>query len=403
MMGDGRQEDMPEQPIQLTRRYDLDWLRVLAVLLLVPFHSAIIFSSLPQTQVVYVYDSQHSLFLMKMVDFMYLWHMPLLFVVAGAASWFALGVRSGPRYLSERVNRLLVPLLFGMVALLPPTLYLYTRTVPRLATRFPTLFQFYPRYFVPDVADLTGRTQGSWAPMHLWFILYLLGYSALALPLFQYLRGPSGKRLVEGLAALFARRGAILLLALPLALASAVPIGGSENPLLYLVWFFYGYLLMSDPRFQAALDRHTLTALLLAFLTTLFIFTVSQEIGPAWSPLWVLWGVVYNSSRWFWVVGILGLGHRFLNTTSAALRYANEAVYPFYILHYPVNMLTGYLLRPWTAAVAVKYAVIVVFTTTVTLALYEALIRRVDLLRFLFGMKRVGARRAGPASTSVPS
>jgi peptidoglycan/LPS O-acetylase OafA/YrhL len=401
-MDDGRQDNMPEQPLQLTRRYDLDWLRVLAVLLLVPYHSAIIFSSLPQTQVVYVYDSQHSLLLMKTVDFMYLWHMPLLFVVAGAASLFALGVRSGRRYLGERVNRLLVPLLFGMVVLLPPTLYLWTRRVPRLAARFPTFFQFYPHYFVPDLGDLTGRTQGSWTPQHLWFILYLLGYSALALPIFQYLRGPSGKRLVEGLAAFFARRGTILLLALPLALASAVPIGGSENPLMYLVWFAYGYLLMSDPRFQAALDRHTLTAFLLAILSTLFIFTVGQKVGPAWSPLWMLWGVVYNFSRWFWVVGILGLGHRFLNTNSAVLRYANEAVYPFYILHYPVNMLAGYLLRPWNATVAVKYAVIVVLTTTVSLALYEALIRRFNLLRFLFGMKRLGAKRPGPASSSVP-
>ena len=190
--------------MQLTRRCDLDWLRVLAVLLLVPYHSAIIFSSLPQTQVVYVYDSQHGLLLMKTVDFMYLWHMPLLFVVAGAASWFALGFRSGRRYLGERVDRLLVPLLFGMIVLLPPTLYLWTRTVPRLAARFPTFFQFYPHYFVPDLADLTGRTQGSWTPQHLWFILYLLGYSALALPIFQYLRGPSGKRLVEGLAAVLA-------------------------------------------------------------------------------------------------------------------------------------------------------------------------------------------------------
>ena len=164
--------------------------------------------------------------------------------------------------------------------------------MPRLAARFPTFFQFYPHHFVPNLADLTGRTRGSWTPQHLWFILYLLGYSALALPIFQYLHGPSEKRLVEGLAAFFARRGTILLLALPRALASAVPIGGSENPLVYLVWFVYGYLLMSDPRFQAALNRHTLTAFLLAILSTLFIFTVGQKVGPAWSPLWMLWGVV---------------------------------------------------------------------------------------------------------------
>lgn len=393
---------MSEERSQLTRRHDLDWLRVLAVLLLVPFHSAIIFSSLPQTQVVYVYDSQHSLLLMKMVDFMYLWQMPLLFVIAGAASWFSLRVRSGRQYLGERVNRLLVPLLFGMVVLLPPTLYLYTRTVPRLAARFPTFFQFYPHYFVPDLADLTGRTQGSWTPEHLWFILYLLGYSALALPVFQYLHGLSGKPLVEGLAAFFTRRGTILLLALPLALASAVPIGGSQNPLVYLIWFVYGYLLMSDPRLQGALDRHTLTAFLLAILSTLFIFTLGQKVSPAWSPPWMLGVLVYNFSRWFWVVGILGLGHRLFNTSSAVLRYANEAVYPFYILHYPVNTLVGYLLLPWNTTIAVKYAVIVFVTILVSLALYEALVRRFDLLRFLFGMKRIGARRPSPASSSVP-
>jgi glucan biosynthesis protein C len=378
---------MPQQPLQPTRRHDLDWLRAVAVLLLVPFHSAIIFSSLPQTQVVYVYDSQHCLLLMKMVDFMYLWHMPVLFVVGGAASWFALGVGSGGQYLGERVNRLLIPLLFGMAVLLPPTLFLWTRTVPSLAARFPTFFRFYPYYFVPDLADLTGRTQGSWTPQHLWFILYLLGYSAVALPVFQYLRGPSGKRLVQGLAAFFSRRGTILLLALPLAFVSAVPIGGSENPLVYPVWFVYGFLLMCDPRFQAALDWHTLTAFLLAIPSTPFIFAVGQKVVPAWFPLWLLWGVVFNFSRWLWVVGILGLGHHFLNTNSAILRHANEAAYPFYILHYPVNMLAGHLLRPWNAAIAVKYPVIVVITIVVSLAVYEALVRRFGLPRFLFGMK----------------
>ena len=64
------------------------------------------------------------------------------------------------------------------------------------------------------------------------------------------------------------------------------------------------------------------------------------------------------------------MGQRFLNNNGAVLRYANESVYPFYILHYPVNMLAGYLLRPWNATVSVKYAVIVVLTTTVSLALH---------------------------------
>jgi peptidoglycan/LPS O-acetylase OafA/YrhL len=159
---------------------------------------------------------------------------------------------------------------------------------------------------------------------------------------------------------------------------------------------------MNDPRFQTALDRHALLAFILAILSTVFTFTVRQSTYPAWSPLWILWGVIYTCSRWFWVVGILGLGHHFLNATNRILRYANEAAFPFYILHYPVITLVGYLLLSWNAAVAVKYSVIVVLTIAVTLVLFQVLIRHFNPLRFLFGMKPVEAKHPGSVSSSLP-
>lgn len=311
--------------------------------------------------------------------------MPLLLVIAGAASWFSLDTRNGSRYMLDRVKRLLVPFLFGMVAILPPVLYIYNRTVPQLSASFPTFLQFYPDYFVFDFADLTGRTNGTWTPEHLWFIMYLFGYSALALPLFQFLRRPNGKRLAERGADFFVRPGTLFLLAIPLVLASATPVGGPENPLLYLIWFVYGYFLLCDPRFQEVLDRHTLSAFILAILSTVFTFSISQSAFPAWSPLWILWSIIYISSRWFWVVAILGLGHHFLNSTNRVLRYANEAAFPFYILHYPVNTLIGYLLVAWNAAIAIKYSVIVVLTITFTLVLYEILIRHFNPRAFSLG------------------
>ncbi len=78
----------PAAPAGGVRRPDLDWLRVLGVLLLVPFHSALVFNLDPGS-IVYVKDTVQSDFLVQMQAFISRWHMPLLFAIAGAATWFA--------------------------------------------------------------------------------------------------------------------------------------------------------------------------------------------------------------------------------------------------------------------------------------------------------------------------
>jgi peptidoglycan/LPS O-acetylase OafA/YrhL len=93
------------------------------------------------------------------------------------------------------------------------------------------------------------------------------------------------------------------------------------------------------------------------------------------------------------VVAILGLGHRFLNVSSRLLDYAREAAYPFYILHLPINTVVGYFVIQWPVSIAVKYPVIVVVTILATFAVYEALVRRTDVTRFLFGMKPKSRRQ----------
>lgn len=105
------------------RRYDLDWLRVLGVLLLVPFHVALIFVLDPYT-VMYIKDVVNSRALAGATAFIHMWHMPMLFIVSGYSTYFALGFRSAREYVRERVLRLLVPLVFGMLTLVPLTIYL---------------------------------------------------------------------------------------------------------------------------------------------------------------------------------------------------------------------------------------------------------------------------------------
>jgi glucan biosynthesis protein C len=114
-----QETDMPSQE----RRYDLDWLRVLGVLLLVPFHVALIFVLDPKS-IMYIKDVVNSPALDEAAGFVHMWHMPLLFIISGSATYFALGFRSAGQYLRERFLRLLVPFLFGVLTFVPLTTYI---------------------------------------------------------------------------------------------------------------------------------------------------------------------------------------------------------------------------------------------------------------------------------------
>ncbi len=98
-------------PAKLERRYDVDWLRVIAVFSVIALHSAVIFSF---GQFI-VQHTQHTLTVDTIVTFFSIWVIPLLFVLAGAATKFSLDRRTSKEYSSERVKRLLVPFVIWFV------------------------------------------------------------------------------------------------------------------------------------------------------------------------------------------------------------------------------------------------------------------------------------------------
>ncbi len=101
---------------------------------------------------------------------------------------------------------------------------------------------------------------------------------------------------------------------------------------------------------------------------------------------------MYNFNLWFWLMAILGLGQRYLNADNRVLRYARGASYPFYILHQTVIVVIGFYVVGWTAAVLPKYLVIAACSLVVSLGLYDLLVRRTNVTRFLFGMKPLPRR-----------
>ena len=144
------------------RRYDIDWLRVLAVLLLFYAHPARIFlTSGPW----YVQNAEKSEVISVVGLFIDHWQMALLFLLAGIATLFALHFRSAGEYIKERFKRLLIPLVFGILVIVPPQLY-----IEMFGFRGDSYIEYYPKYFDPEFTH--GFDMG-----HLWFIAYLFGFS----------------------------------------------------------------------------------------------------------------------------------------------------------------------------------------------------------------------------------
>jgi hypothetical protein len=145
------------------------------------------------------------------------------------------------------------------------------------------------------------------------------------------------------------------------------------------------------------------------YLVVLFLFSallyplmrwlrglLTLEAGPAFGT-WrnaLGWGCRALGS-WCLVVAILGFARRHLNFGTARLNYANEAVLPFYILHQTVLLGVGYFVVQWAIPDLLKWGIILLVSFSIIMLLYEFLVRRFDVMRFLFGMK---PRRKAPAA-----
>jgi peptidoglycan/LPS O-acetylase OafA/YrhL len=111
----------------------------------------------------------------------------------------------------------------------------------------------------------------------------------------------------------------------------------------------------------------------------------------AWQSILV--GFVSSLTTWCWVIALLGLGRRYLDSPGKVLDYAREAAYPFYILHLPINTIVGYFVVQWNTGIAVKYLFVNIITTAVTIAVYDVLVKWTNVTRFLFGMRLKKATR----------
>jgi glucan biosynthesis protein C len=376
------------------RRYDVDWLRAFAMLVVFYFHSAKFFDD----GWWHLKNAQLSFGLSVFTTFVNVWMMPLFFLISGFGSRYSLESRTGAQYVVERLKRLLVPLVFGTLVIIPPQVYLERISKSQFHGSY---WQFYPKFF--HGVYPTGNF--SWH--HLWFLAYLLVFSLIALPLFLRLRRDGAGAFVSRLAALGQASWGLFLLVIP-----AIPlfaISATLGPLFpglqnlvndwanftfSITLFIYGYLLASDAGFSEAIKRHWTKALGGAIVVTLVLAYVL--INHREQRGYSLGATVFTAGRaldtWLWLVAILGLGQRFLSFTNRAQAYVNEAVLPFYVTHQTVIIIIGFFVIQWHVGVAAKYLVIASTAFCANVLVYATLVRPWNPMRFLFGM-RVRRRR----------
>ena len=372
------------------RLYYIDWLRVLAIIGVFLFHSTNVFNTMP----FHIKNAEQSAAITTIQAFFFPWGMPVFFMIAGAGTWFALKRRSSSQYARERANRLLIPFVVGSILLSPLQLY------------FEWTHKVQTGVFAGSFAQFVGSLSWEASPRifgvvgyHLWFLGFLLMFSLLALPFFQWLRGGGGGRLISWLVRVCRHRGGILIFTIPpliirLALQPFFPYEHDWADFCFLFSFFViGYLVISDERLRQAVRRDwpiTLAVGTAAFFGAMAITLSTGELSIEAAPrtlLDFLWWGLFVTCGWCWTAFALFMGMRFLNFSNRLLNYGREAIVPFFVVHQPVIIVIAYFVVQWTAALAPKLLLVVIGAFIVSLALYQFVIRRVGVLRIAFGMK----------------
>jgi peptidoglycan/LPS O-acetylase OafA/YrhL len=370
------------------RRYDLDWLRVLVILTVFIFHCGRFFD----TDGWHVKNPVRHESVQVWTVFLVCWMMPLIFVISGGSTYYAIRSRSAGKFLKDRAARLLVPLIVGIFTHIALQVYLERVSFAGFKGSF---FEFYPQYF----KGLYGNGGNfAWMGLHLWYLEMLFLFSLLFIPLFVFLLGSAGQKVIDFFSHWLNKPGALYLLAVPpmilFALLDPKTQWGQRGfggwpPIIYAFWFIYGFLLPMREPIENRLERTRWLSVGAAggiFLTLLVLWKSGGD--PKFGTIrYAFLLSLYALGSWCFILGFLGLGRKFLCFTNAFVRYANEAVLPFYVLHQTVILTVGFFVVRWVIPDSVKFLAIAASSFALILAVYEFAIRRNNVLRFLFGMR----------------
>ncbi len=373
------------------RLYFLDWVRIFAFCLLIFYHVGMYY-------VTWYWHIKSDAASSTIEPLMFLtnpWRMSLLFLISGVATRFMLGKQRARSFASARSLRILLPLIFGMAVIVPPQAYL--EVVQRLGYAgsygdfLSPYFQNY-RGFVIEGKRLVLPTWN-----HLWFLPYLWVYSMLIAGFVAF-----APNLISAIEAWMAKyfRG-VWLIVLPVAYLACIRISLlSDHPPTnnltkdwynhanYLFLFLCGFLLAKHLRFWSELAQKRWRSLLLAIAGWIFLisyFAYYNDAHEASKAALYFQRCVWVFMAWNAILALCGFARQHWNLDHPLRQYLTQAAFPVYILHQTVIILWAWNLRAFHLPALLEGVVLIVMTFA-TCGLGFALIRRVGLLRPLFGL-----------------
>jgi glucans biosynthesis protein C len=383
------------------RRYDLDWVRIGAFMLLILYHVGMYYVTWDW----HVKSPHASHDIEPLMMLTSPWRLSLLFLVSGVATGYLLARQGAGHFLGQRSTRLLIPLIFGMLVIVPPQSYLEVVEKTGYAGNFAEFWRLYITGFHGFCRGTDCLIMPTWN--HLWFVAYLWVYTAvlylavrLAPPIIPWLRRLAERRL-SGVGILL--WPLVYLCAIRLGLAPRFPAthalaGDWYNHAMYFGVFLLGFSLAGVRAPWATLERARWLTLGLAVLgwafLTAYLGAYSDDAAIPPAALRLLGRVIYGAEQWLAIAAFVGFAHRHLTHDSAARRYLTTAIFPVYILHQTVIVVVAHALKPSHLYPPVEGMLLVLVTVTTCFLGYEA-IRRVRLLRPLFGLER-GSPSAAP-------
>jgi peptidoglycan/LPS O-acetylase OafA/YrhL len=345
-----------------SRRYDIDWIRVIAIGLLLIYHVAIAFQSWG-IMLSFITAPAPWPALWLPMGMLNIWRIPLLFFVSGMGVYFALQNRTARQLLWERTRRILVPFLVGVVLIVPAHIYLWQH------------YNGFKESYTPN-------------PGHLWFLGNIFVYIVVLLPVVYYLQRREDGCLASVIRKLFSTPAGLLVMA-GVFILEAWLTDAHPYELYALTWhgfflgmlaFFFGFCFMlSGEPFWKMLLRWRWVFLALA--VTLFVFRLVKYNMMAPSYL-----LVPESHGW--ILSVFAFGYRYLNQPGARLRYLSEAAYPVYILHMVFLSLGSFLIFPLRIGAPLQFVLLLLFTVVGCFIFYEGVVRRINVVRMLFGLKK---------------
>jgi len=384
------------------RRYDIDALRVIAFAILIGYHVSGVYETGSDYHVVSSYQVEWLDYARIVVN---RWRMPLLFAISGIAIGLALPGRNPGAFALLRTWRLVLPLVFGMLAVVPVQAYCEGVGNGMLEPGFWAFMQRYWQLRPWPAGSFAGAEHGvTWN--HLWYLAYLWVYTLVLMALLPLLQSGVVRRLQAWLPTRL-NAAALLLPALAffaylMLLRPRFPethalVGDWYLHAEYFTVFVLGYLVANDDRFWRAVLRlrwRTLAIALVAICIELLLKAAGQYLPAEQIPALAAdidWGMVERAARalylWSALLAIFGWGRALLDRPFRWLPYATEAVYPWYILHQSLIVVIAYWLIPLRVGAGWEPALVVLGTVAGCLLLHEFVIRRAALLRPLFGLR----------------